>query len=82
MLQNIRTSCYIMPFYIGSLSLLQIWCKLGKPRAGPIFNTRTKDKYLYKSKIREKRLNQCNNITNELNEALLKKKKRFLENME
>jgi len=26
-----------------------------------------------KSKIREKRLNQCNNITNELHEALLEK---------
>ena len=49
------------------------WVDCGKPRNGDIFNERTRDKFVYKSLIQKRKLQEKETISNELHDCLLQK---------
>src|ERR1043165_2787443 len=52
----------------------RLWLEASKPRAGNIFDKRTRDKLAYKAVIARHKLNEKLSVSNDLNEALISKK--------
>src|ERR1043165_3326100 len=52
----------------------RLWLEASKPRAGNIFDKRTRDKLAYKAVIARHKLNEKLSVSNDLNDALIAKK--------
>lgn len=57
----------------NSISSHRLWCENGRPRNGPIYDSKAKAKLLYKSFLRQNKKNELSHVSNGLHEALLNK---------
>ena len=57
-----------------AIASCRAWKNAGKPRQGFLFSEYKKDKMLYKKRIREEKADEISCYTNDLHEALLRKK--------
>ena len=58
----------------NSIRSHKLWLEAGKPRAGNIFDLRTRDKFAYRAVIAKHKLNEKCTVSNDLNDALINKK--------